>query len=329
MWRARRRRARPRGRRAPGEQTGAGSAGVVADPDQGSSARAPPSKRRRPQPGPPERDRAVARASTRGFSHVALRPNQLAEPGHAYWAQCSEAVLKVISRLARRCGLLLGRGTALSRRSTVVSVDDDAIRSLVTRLARVHPSGGTVIERAAIVAQGADFEAVMTWIVAHGGKPEAGVDIEPTRLARIAASRQRRVQTSGSVPLRAPRRRARLIPRRTRALPLSQRQQSDALAGATAHRAHGDRRPTTPIRDTPRCRPCPANARWDEEHQSSCAPAIAERERDEEPGQRESPRRGRSGGPRRRLSAEPWIPRADDDATVLQIHTQPRNAAVS
>ena len=107
----------------------------------------------------------------------------------------------------------------MSRRSTVVSVDDDAIRSLVTRLARVHPSGGTVIERAAIVAQGADFEAVMTWIVAHGGKPEAGVDIEPTRLARIAASRQRRVQTSGSVPLRAPRRRARLIPRRTRRYP--------------------------------------------------------------------------------------------------------------
>jgi hypothetical protein len=64
----------------------------------------------------------------------------------------------------------------MSGRSTVVSVDDDAIRSLVTRLARAHPSGGTVIERAAIVAQGADFEAVMTWIVAHGGKPEAGVE---------------------------------------------------------------------------------------------------------------------------------------------------------
>ena len=55
-------------------------------------------------------------------------------------------------------------------------MDDDATRSLVTRLARAHPSGGTVIERAAIVAEGADFEAVMTWIVAHGGKPEAGVE---------------------------------------------------------------------------------------------------------------------------------------------------------
>ena len=55
-------------------------------------------------------------------------------------------------------------------------VDDDAIRALVTRLGRAQPSGDTVIERAAIVAAGADFEAVMTWIVAHGGKPEASVE---------------------------------------------------------------------------------------------------------------------------------------------------------
>jgi hypothetical protein len=57
----------------------------------------------------------------------------------------------------------------------VVCVDDDAIRSLLTRLARVHPAGGTVIERAAVVAAGADSEAVMTWILAHGGEPEAAV----------------------------------------------------------------------------------------------------------------------------------------------------------
>lgn len=60
-------------------------------------------------------------------------------------------------------------------------VDDDAIRSLVTRLARADPSGGTVIERAAIVAAGADFEAVMTWIVGHGGKPEAAVETSTRR----------------------------------------------------------------------------------------------------------------------------------------------------
>jgi hypothetical protein len=55
-------------------------------------------------------------------------------------------------------------------------MDDDAIRSLVTRLARKHPSGGTVIERAAIVAEGADSDEVLTWIVAHGGEPEAAVE---------------------------------------------------------------------------------------------------------------------------------------------------------
>ena len=54
-------------------------------------------------------------------------------------------------------------------------MDDDAIRSLLTRLGRAHPSGGTVVERAAILAEGADFNAVMTWIAAHGGEPEAEV----------------------------------------------------------------------------------------------------------------------------------------------------------
>jgi hypothetical protein len=54
-------------------------------------------------------------------------------------------------------------------------VDDDAIRALVTRLARSHPSGGDVIERAAILAEGADFAAVMAWIVAHAGQPEMAV----------------------------------------------------------------------------------------------------------------------------------------------------------
>ena len=51
-------------------------------------------------------------------------------------------------------------------------VDDDEIRALVTRLARPHPSGGTVVERVAVLAEGADFDAVMAWIVARGGEPE-------------------------------------------------------------------------------------------------------------------------------------------------------------
>ena len=51
-------------------------------------------------------------------------------------------------------------------------MDDDAIRALVTRLARPHRSGGKVIERAAILAEGADSAAVLTWITEHDGEAE-------------------------------------------------------------------------------------------------------------------------------------------------------------
>jgi hypothetical protein len=51
-------------------------------------------------------------------------------------------------------------------------VDDDAMRLLVTRLARPHRSGGRAIERASLLSSGADFGAAMAWIEAHGGEPE-------------------------------------------------------------------------------------------------------------------------------------------------------------
>ena len=54
-------------------------------------------------------------------------------------------------------------------------VDDAGIRVLLTRLARPHPSGGHSIERAAVLAAGADFTVAMAWIEAHGGEPEAPV----------------------------------------------------------------------------------------------------------------------------------------------------------
>ena len=56
------------------------------------------------------------------------------------------------------------------------AMEDDEIRALVKRLARVHPSGGAVVERAALVAEGAEFDAVMAWILAHGGQPEAAAE---------------------------------------------------------------------------------------------------------------------------------------------------------
>jgi hypothetical protein len=53
-----------------------------------------------------------------------------------------------------------------------MTIDDKAIRDVVTRLARRHESGGTVIERAAIVAEGAESKSIVAWIVAHDGQPE-------------------------------------------------------------------------------------------------------------------------------------------------------------
>jgi len=54
----------------------------------------------------------------------------------------------------------------------VTGVDEAEINALVTRLGRPHASGGVVIERAAILAEGGDFAAVMDWITAHAGQPE-------------------------------------------------------------------------------------------------------------------------------------------------------------
>jgi hypothetical protein len=60
-------------------------------------------------------------------------------------------------------------------------MDDSAIVALVTRLARPHPSGGRVIERAAIMAAGSDSPAVIEWIISHSGAPERPPGATPTR----------------------------------------------------------------------------------------------------------------------------------------------------
>jgi hypothetical protein len=51
-------------------------------------------------------------------------------------------------------------------------MDDTAIRSVVNRLARPHASGGDVVERAAIIAEGADSPAILAWVVAHADLAE-------------------------------------------------------------------------------------------------------------------------------------------------------------
>jgi hypothetical protein len=79
------------------------------------------------------------------------------------------------------------------------SVDDDAIRSLLTRLARAHPSGGSVVESAAIRAEGADFDAVMAWVRAHGGGREP-----TTAKASTSGLHGSRVHDAGSAEPRVP-----------------------------------------------------------------------------------------------------------------------------
>lgn len=79
-------------------------------------------------------------------------------------------------------------------------MDDDAIRPLVTRLARPHPSGGKVIERAALLAEGADFAEVMAWVIAHGGKPETMVAAPPR--GGLHSSRVEDGGAGGRTPLR-------------------------------------------------------------------------------------------------------------------------------
>ncbi len=80
-------------------------------------------------------------------------------------------------------------------------MDDDAILKLVTRLSRPDQSGRRVIERAAILAEGGDCAAILAWIDAHDGEPEA---LAPTATGRGLHSARRYGGAAGEAP--APRR---------------------------------------------------------------------------------------------------------------------------
>jgi len=54
-------------------------------------------------------------------------------------------------------------------------MDDTAIRELVGRLARPHASGGKVIERAAILAEGEGADEIVAWIIGRDGEPVAAL----------------------------------------------------------------------------------------------------------------------------------------------------------
>jgi hypothetical protein len=52
-------------------------------------------------------------------------------------------------------------------------IDEKAIRAVVTRLSRQHPSVGRIIEHAAVVAEGLDSKTILDWTTSHHGEPEA------------------------------------------------------------------------------------------------------------------------------------------------------------
>lgn len=74
-------------------------------------------------------------------------------------------------------------------------MNDSEINALVTRLSRPHSSGGVVIERAAILAAGSDFPAVMHWINAHSGTPET--TMSATRTGGLHGSRMNDAEAPG------------------------------------------------------------------------------------------------------------------------------------
>lgn len=51
-------------------------------------------------------------------------------------------------------------------------MNDLEITTIIKNLSRPHPSGGVVIERAAILANGGDSPEIIDWIITHAGTPE-------------------------------------------------------------------------------------------------------------------------------------------------------------
>jgi hypothetical protein len=63
----------------------------------------------------------------------------------------------------------------------------DETAALVRRLARPHASGGMVIERSVILAEGANSAAILNWISEHDGVADSTV--APTRSRGLHGSR--------------------------------------------------------------------------------------------------------------------------------------------
>ena len=79
-------------------------------------------------------------------------------------------------------------------------MDDAEIRTLVKRIARRSSKGGTTVERATLLAEGSDVEAIEAWILRAGGTPESAV---PAKGAGLYADRvTEREASRAPAPLR-------------------------------------------------------------------------------------------------------------------------------
>ena len=72
---------------------------------------------------------------------------------------------------------------------TTAADTDDGIRLVVERLSRPHRSGGRVIERASILAEGLRSTAVLEWLDDHDWTPEADPPKVAARAPYCAAPR--------------------------------------------------------------------------------------------------------------------------------------------
>jgi hypothetical protein len=85
------------------------------------------------------------------------------------------------------------------------AVADEDISTLVARLSRKHRSGGRVIERAAIMAEGGNSAAILSWLAENGWEPEA--DAAPTSdRGGMGLHGMRREAERGRAQAQAPRR---------------------------------------------------------------------------------------------------------------------------
>ena len=123
-------------------------------------------------------------------------------------------------------------------------IDDAEIRAIVERLARPAKSGGHTIERAAILAEGANCGEIEAWIVRNGGEPFVNRALIHDAVAYSASHPAAACTPIAST--RAPHRQAQR--RRATCCP---RSRSASDPGAHAHHVRrGNLREVSPVRST-------------------------------------------------------------------------------